>query len=126
MAMRRISELDEWLNALPSWEYTRHGNRLHIYVDWGKMSGNEYFVVECRYALGPTTQIWQDHWMQRYTSALFKRQIGTNLKLYSGIQMPGGISFNGQQLYDEAITEIRMMEEHVMNQLQVPLGFFIG
>lgn len=126
MAMRRIAELDEWLNDYPTWEYTRHGNKLYVYIDWDKMSGDEYLVVECRYALGATSQIWQDHWLQRYTTALIKRQLGTNLKKYSGVQMPGGITFNGQQLYDEAMAEIEKMEFEVKTQLQTPMGFYIG
>lgn len=126
MAMRRIAELDEWLNDLPQWEFTRHGNKLYIFLDWDKMTDTSYVVVEGRRALNATSQIWSDFWMQRYVTQLIKRQWGANLKKYSGVQMPGGISFNADTIYNEADAEIKAMEEFVMKELQVPMGFYIG
>jgi len=125
MAMRRIAELDEWLGDLPTFEYTRHGNRLWLHIDWDKFTTTEYIVVEAQQIID-TGDIWSDHWFQRYVVALFKRQWGENLKKYGGVQILNGMTFDGQKIYDEGVAQIAEIELEVKEQLQPPMGFFIG
>jgi hypothetical protein len=40
--------------------------------------------------------------LKKYATALIKRQWGNNLKKFGGIQMPGGVTLNGKEIYDEA------------------------
>ena len=48
------------------------------------------------------------------------------MKKFGGIQMPGGVMLNGQQIYDEAVIEIKELEE-TMHQLNVlPSEMFLG
>ncbi len=73
-----------------------------------------------------TTDVWDDRFFKKYAVALMKKQWGTNLKKFSGIQMPGGITLNGQQIYDEAELEIKELEE-TMHQLNVlPGEMYLG
>ena len=39
--------------------------------------------------------------------------MGENLKKFSGIQMPGGVTLNGDQIYQEAVAEIQQIEEEM-------------
>lgn len=72
------------------------------------------------------TDVWNDRFLKKYATALMKKQWGTNLKKFTGIQMPGGITLNGQQIYDEAEAEIKELEE-TMHQLNVlPGEMFLG
>jgi hypothetical protein len=57
---------------------------------------------------------------------LFKRQWGTNLKKFTGVQLPGGIMLNGQQIYDEAVEEIKELEEDLREVHEEPPAFLVG
>jgi hypothetical protein len=56
---------------------------------------------------------------------LFKKQWATNLKKFSGLQLPGGVTLDGDKLYDEATTEVKELEDELSNK-SAPLDFFIG
>lgn len=124
MMVRRFAELEEWLAAQPMFEWTRHGNKLIINTDWDKYAVGDYMIIEGR-RLIDSEDIWKDHWLQRYTTNLIKRQWGSNLKKYT-VTLPSGIVMNGKEIYDEADTEIKAMEAEVLENLQTPLGFFVG
>ena len=48
------------------------------------------------------------------------------MKKFGGIQMPGGVTLNGQVIFDEATLEIKELEES-MHQLNVlPGEMFLG
>ena len=57
--------------------------------------------------------MYGDRWLREYTTQLFKRQWGENLKKFEGIQLPGGLQFNGQTIYNEAQEEITRLESEV-------------
>ena len=58
--------------------------------------------------------------LKRYLTALIKRQWGNNMKKYEGIQLPGGVTLNGQQIYDEGNEEIRQIEEEMQLNYEMP------
>ena len=58
-------------------------------------------------------QIFQN-WLQKYTTALIKRQWGSNLIKFEGMQLPGGVTFNGMKIYDDANAEIERYEQEVI------------
>jgi hypothetical protein len=53
-------------------------------------------------------------------------QWGANLKKFSGIQLPGGVTLNGQQIYDEATAELEKLRERVRKEFELPPDFFVG
>ncbi len=59
------------------------------------------------------TDVWNDRFLKKYATAKIKQQWGSNLKKFEGIQMPGGVTLNGQKIYDEATEEIKDMEEQI-------------
>ena len=42
------------------------------------------------------------------------------------MQLPGGVTINGQQIFDEANEEIRQIEEEVQLKYEMPPMDFIG
>jgi hypothetical protein len=70
--------------------------------------------------------MYNDRWLQRYTTALIKKQWGENLKKFEGISMPGGVSFNGQKIYDEAVDDIQAMESEMISSYSLPVTDMIG
>ena len=72
------------------------------------------------------TDVWNDRFLKKYTTALIKRQWGSNLKKFAGIQMPGGVTLNGQVIYDEAVAEIDKMEEEIYMMGSLPSEILTG
>ena len=48
------------------------------------------------------------------------------MKKFNGVQLPGGISLNGQQIYDEAIQEKDKLEIELRDVYEEPTAFIIG
>ena len=82
--------------------------------------------VNATVTLEGVTDVWNDRFLKKYTTALIKRQWGANLKKFAGIQMPGGVTLNGQQIYDEAIIEIKEMEEEIYMMGSLPSEILTG
>ena len=57
---------------------------------------------------------------------MIKRQWGVNLTKYSGIQLMGGITFNGEKIYNEANSEIQQLEAEMLTSYSVPPEYMIG
>ena len=72
------------------------------------------------------SDMYRDRWLLRYTTQLFKRQWGENLKKFEGLQMPGGLTFNGQKIYEEAMEEIRKLEDEMISSYSLPVHDMIG
>ena len=82
--------------------------------------------VNATATLEGVTDVWNDRFLRKYAAAVIKRQWGANLKKFSGIQMPGGVTLNGQQIYDEAVLEIKEMEEEIYMMGSLPSEILTG
>ena len=63
---------------------------------------------------------------EKYTTALFKKQWGQNLIKFEGMQLPGGATLNGRQIYDDGNTELEKLEEESQMRYQLPDNFYVG
>jgi hypothetical protein len=109
--------------------FNRRSNKIYVDFNWeGKVIVGTYLVFEVYQILDPDTyeEVWSETWLKNYTTALFKRQWGENLKKFSGVQLPGGISLNGQQIYEEAAQEIEKLEQELVDVYQEPPEFLVG
>jgi len=128
MAMQHLATIQELLVGKQPIRYTRHRDRLQVDMDWNTLKTGEWLLVEAYEVIDPETytDVWGDRWLARYTQQLIKRQWGNNLKKFNGMQMPGGITFNGQQIYDEADAEIKAMEQEMIVNYSLPVVDMIG
>lgn len=128
MAFQHIQLIEEILVGRKPIRYNRHRNQLFIDMDWSIMNEGEYIIVEAYQVVDPDTytDAWGDRWLAQYATALIKRQWGNNLKKFEGMQMPGGIMFNGQKIYDEAIEEINALEKEMISSYSLPVADMIG
>lgn len=109
--------------------FDRHKNRLDIFMDWDEeVDVDDYLVVECYRIIDPDTftDVYNDYFLKRYATALIKRQWGTNLIKFEGMVMPGGVTFNGRQLFDDANEEITRLEEEARLNWEQPIDFMTG
>ena len=126
--MSHLAMLDLELNGHTLFRFNRRMNRLYLDINWDTdVSFGDYIIVQGYRALDPSqfTKIWNEPWLKHYTTALFKKQWATNIKKFSGIQLPGGVTLDGDKLYDEATSEIKELEDELMSK-SAPLDFFIG
>ena len=85
-------------------------------MDWNNdVQVGQYIIIECYRILDPDTytDVYGDMWLRNYATQLIKRQWGENLKKFEGMQLPGGLQFNGQQIWNEANDEVLRMEQEV-------------
>ena len=127
-AFQHIRLIEEILVGKTPIRYNRHKNRLYVDVDWDIVNVGNILIAECYKIVDPNVyaDVWKDHWLLRYCTALIKQQWGINLKKYDGMALPGNQVLNGQQTYIEAINEITKLEDEMINTYSIPSGFFIG
>lgn len=126
--MSHLSLLDMMINGHVIYRYNRYQERLYLDINWGwDVEVGQFVLVECYRAMDPDlyTKMWGDLWLKHYTTALFKKAWATNLKKFSGLQLPGGVTIDGDKLYDEATSEIKDLEDEMITK-QAPLDFFMG
>jgi len=126
--MGQLALLDHELNGHQLFRFNRRMGRLYLDLNWeSDVILGDYIIVQAYRALDPTqfTKVWNEPWLKHYITALFKKQWATNIKKFSGIQLPGGVTLDGDKLYDEATGEIKELEDELMSK-SAPLDFFIG
>ena len=109
--------------------FDRHKNQLRIDMNWDdEVKVNDYVIIECYRILNPDTytDVYNDYFLKKYATALLKMQWGMNLLKFEGMQMPGGVTFNGRQLFDDAREELQKLEEEVRLNWEQPVDFYTG
>ncbi len=128
MNMMHIQFLEQILVGQQPIRYNRNRNILHVDMDWNRIDVGKYMIVEAYQIVDPEIykDVWKDRWLLRYSTALIKRQWGTNLSKYSGVQLMGGLSFNGDKIYNEANAEIDSLEREMITSFSLPVSDMIG
>ena len=124
-----LSTLEQLLVGQRQIRWNRKTDRLYIDTDWDKTYNiGDYVVAEGYAILDPNsyTEVYDDMFLKKYTTALFKKQWGDNLKKFAGIQMPGGVTLNGEVIYGEAVQEILAIEQEMALKYELPPQFMIG
>jgi len=110
--------------------FQRHMQRLYIDWAWGYSEApvGTIVVAECYANINPDVykKVWNDRWLKLYATALIKRSWGSNLKKFNNLQLPGGVTLNGDKIYDEAVEEIDKLHAEMETQYGSPLEFFLN
>lgn len=125
----QLQLINDLLVGIKPVRFNRHQNRVFIDMDWkDDVSIGDYVVVQAWRILDPSTftDVYNDGFLKRYATALIKQQWGTNLKKFEGVQLPGGVTMNGQKIYDEASEELTNLRDEVQRVYQLPVDFFVG
>jgi hypothetical protein len=130
MAKEYLATLDILIDSDDKFvSFDRHQDRLRIDMDWAnEVSVGGYIVVEAYRIIDPATftDVYNDYFLKKYATALVKKQWGANLIKFEGMTMPGGVTFNGRQLFDDAVEELQRLEEEVRLNWEQPVDFYIG
>ena len=130
MAQQYLSTLDLIIDSDSKFaQFDKHRNRLEIHMKWDEeVAVGDFLVVEAYRIIDPETftEVYNDYYLKKYLTALLKRQWGANLLKFEGMQMPGGVTFNGRQLFDDANEELQRLEEEVRLNWEEPVDFYTG
>lgn len=122
--------LDMTLNGHPQHDYAYHEKRVYIHGDFEDktLKANEYIVIEALISVDENvhTSVWDNKFLKLYTTALIKQQWGANLMKFEGIQLPGGVTMNGRQIFEDATQDLARLEEQIRLEHEDPVSFFIG
>lgn len=125
----QLNLLNDLLVGQKPIRFNRHQNRLYIDMDWNTdVAVGEFIIIECFRVIDPNTypDVYNDSFLKRYAYALIKMQWGNNLKKFEGVQLPGGVTLNGQKIFDEAFEEIQALKEEADSRYTLPTDFFVG
>tara|TARA_R110000744_G_scaffold18157_3_gene48872 strand:+ start:1164 stop:2138 length:975 start_codon:yes stop_codon:yes gene_type:complete len=129
MVKTHLSTLESIFVTERQIRFNRKTNRLYIDTDFDKtFDVGDYIIAEGQAMVAGTdySEVYNDMFLKKYTTALIKRQWGENMKKFGGIQLPGGVTLNGDQIFQEAVTEIQQTEEEMQSKYELPPAFMVG
>ena len=128
MTKTYLEDIDFLLTTQKQIRFNQRMDRLYLDIDWSSVVAGDYLIIDCYRALDPNdfSRVWNDSFLKRYLTALVKRQWGRNLIKFNGVKLPGGIEFNGRQLYDDAQKELDVIRETMSNTYELPPLDMIG
>ena len=129
VVLRHLDFLDHILVGEKPLRYNQLDNRLYIDMDWANdLDVDEYLIIDCYRKLDPATftDVFNDIWVKRYTTQKFKLQWGQNLSKFAGVTMIGGVSLNGNEIMQQAESEILKLEQEVRSNYEEPPHLILG
>ena len=129
MVNRRLEDIYFLLEGQKQTRFQMRGDRLYLDLDFKTdVRENDYLIIECYRAIDPasTSAVYNDLWMKRYVTALVKRQWGSNLIKFQGATLPGGITMNGEFIYNEGKEAVQKLEDEMIRSYETPPLDMIG
>ena len=130
MTKQHLETLDMILNngSFQQFRYTQRRDRLYLDINKDFLQEGQNLLVEAHRLIDPTdaTEMNNDLFVKKYATALMKKQWGQNLIKYTNVQLPGGITLNGREIYTDALAEIEKIESEVLSKYAIPPMDLIG
>ena len=130
MTKQYLETLDMVLNngSFQQFRFTQRRDRLYLDIDKDFLQEGQNLLIEAHRMIDPTdaTEMNNDMFVKKYATALMKKQWGQNLIKYNNVQLPGGITLNGREIYTDALAEIEKIEGEVLSKYAIPPMDMIG
>lgn len=130
MIRQYFETLDMVVNTgkLVEYRFNDQQDRLYIDIDVNRLTEGNYILIDCHRALDPDayTQVYSEDFVKAYATALMKKQWGQNLIKYNAVQLPGGITLNGRQIYEDGVKELEKIEMDIPTKYSLPPMDLIG
>lgn len=120
-----LENLDYLWRVIPIIEYNSLTRKLFFLEphDEVKSIGIVYYH---RTDTSDNSPIYDHLWIKKYATALCKKQWGVNLTKYTGSILPQGLTMNGMEYYNQAITELDQLKDELYSTWRLPVDFFVG
>jgi len=130
MTMQHLRNLELLFTGEVPIRYQRHTNRLYLDLAWGssQLPEGSTVIAEGYKMIDPAvyTDVYDDRWLKEYSTELLRRQWGDNLRKFQGITLPGGVQLNGDKIYQDAVSQIRRLEEEMQDKYEIPCSMMMG
>jgi len=129
MTQQHLELMRDYLDPEKMIRFSRATNRIYIDMNWGEdIEVGNTVIIECYVAIDPNEfpEVYNDILLKKYVVASFKQQWGQNLSKYQNVTLPGGLSYNGAEIYQQASDEMDKIEESLSNKYELPPDFFVG
>ena len=128
MTKTHLEDISRLLTPDTQIRFNRKRNRLYLDIDFADLGNDDYIILDCYRLVDPAdaSKIYNDWWVKKYTTALIKRQWGQNLIKFQGVMLPGGVSLNGRQIYDDAVRELEDLDRELRDTYETPPFDLIG
>jgi hypothetical protein len=124
-----LNFLDNILEGQPITTFSRNQRRLYLHGNFEDedLKVGDYLIAEAyQWVDGGSYNVWNDIFLRDYATQSIKQQWGANLIKFEGVQLPGGVTMNGRQLYEDATQELLRLEEKMRLEHESPPDFFVG
>jgi hypothetical protein len=128
LTMQHIRTLDMLFSGETPIRFNRHTDKLYIDWDWANdVDVGEWVIIEGYIIVDPNTytDIYNDRMLKKLATAYIKKQWGANMSKFAGMQLPGGITMNGIQIFQDAVAEIKELEELIRDTYEEPPQFLL-
>ena len=128
MAKSYLETINFLLNTHKQIRFNQRQDRLYLDIAWTKLRKDDFLIIDCWKAMNPNdyAKVYNDSFLKPYLTALIKRQWGQNLIKFQGVKLPGGIEFNGRQIYDDGQRELDDIKSKMLSTYELPPLDLIG
>ena len=129
MIHQHLETIDFILEGMKPIRYNAVQDKIYLDFDWSQDAlEDQFIVIKCWRALDPTTwtEIYNQMWLKDYATAKIKKQWGQNLTKFQNVQMPGGVTLNGEMIYNDAVEELKILDEQLRTTWETPPLDMIG
>ena len=128
MTMSYLETINFLLNTHKQIRFNQRQDRMYLDVDWTELKAGEFLVLDCWSVLDGNdySRVWNDSFIKPYLTSLIKKQWGQNLMKFQGVKLPGGVEFNGRQIFDDGQREIDEIKQKMMSTYELPPLDMIG
>lgn len=129
LTMQHLRSLEIMFTGEVPIRFQRHMHRLFCDWGWGSaVKAGTVVIAECYALIKPEDfiAVWNDRWLKEYATALIKRNWGSNLMKFQGVQLPGGVMLNGETLYNDAVKDIERLEEEMISRYSLPIDWYLN
>ena len=125
-----LSTLNWMLYPPKSYSFNQRTHRIHLDTNNFYTNANigDYIVFECDVKADADMfpDVWDDMFLKRLSTAYVQLAWGRVLTKYQQVQLPGGITMNGDQIYNDAKAEIAEIQERFAMDFAMPPLDMIG
>ena len=129
MIQQHLETIDFILEGMKPIRYNAVQDKIYLDFDWSRDAlEDQFIVIRAWRALDPNTwtEIYNQMWLKDYATAKIKKQWGTNLTKFQNVQMPGGVTLNGEMIYNDAVEELKILDETLRSTYETPPLDMIG
>lgn len=107
-------------------KYSHH--KLYLRSEMNEFNPGDIIILEVYKLCDPDVyrETWDNWFLKGFATALIKKQWGTNMKKYQGVQLPSGVTLDGQTIFNEALEEIAQLKADLFSFETLPPNLEMG